>query len=64
MDKLTNRLIASRVRGGANEAQSVALLADLIRSHEGGNLAYALEYNGFTPAGRGQAAVEMLSQRV
>ena len=61
MDKLTSRLIARRVKGGANETQSIALLLDLLDSHEGDNLAYALEYNGFTPAGRGHAAVQKLA---
>lgn len=61
MDKITSRLIARRVKGGANETQSRALLADLIGSHDGDNLAFALEYNGFAPVGGGYAAVAKLS---
>lgn len=40
-------LIARRVRGGANEAQSRALLAQLRVAHAGDNLAHALVHNGF-----------------
>lgn len=50
MAVLTNaekRLVARRVRKGYNEADSVKLLKEITRSHEGDNLIYALEYNGF-----------------
>lgn len=43
-------LIARRVRKGANAAQSAALLAALIASHTGDNLAHALVYNDFATA--------------
>lgn len=41
------QMIAKRVKGGANEDQSRALLTHLIASHDGYNLASALYYNGF-----------------
>lgn len=44
------RMIARRVKGGGNEQESRALLADLMRNHEGDNLDHALTYNGFRPA--------------
>jgi hypothetical protein len=44
----TARMIARRVRGGYNEAESIALLAELTASHTGDNLDAALAYNGFT----------------
>jgi len=51
------RMIARRVKGGHNEAQSVDLLADLLRRHRGGNLATALFYNSFVSQGEaGQIA--------
>lgn len=42
------RLIARRVKGGANAAESEVLLAEIVAAHDGDNLAYALSYNGFT----------------
>ena len=44
----TSKLIARRVRKGFNEAQSRDLLATLVASHDGDNLAHALHYEGFT----------------
>ena len=55
------KLIARRTSKGHNQAHSAALLAELTASHDGDNLAHALEYNDFTPAGRGHAAVAKLA---
>jgi len=41
--KMTER----RARRGANPAESVALLSELVERHRGDNLAYALVYEGF-----------------
>ena len=46
------RMVARRVKGGGNEQDSRALLADLLRQHTGDNLDHALAYNGFRPYGR------------
>lgn len=42
-----DKLIATRIKSGANPAESAAVLADLLTSHKGDNLATALLYNGF-----------------
>lgn len=44
----TDKMIARRIRLGYNEAASRALLAQLVAAHDGDNLAFALQYNGFT----------------
>lgn len=41
------KMIARRVKGGANEAEARELLAELVKAHSGDNLVYALVYNGF-----------------
>ncbi len=47
-ESTANKMIARRVKGGASEAQSRILLAELVAAHDGDNLAAALAYNGFT----------------
>lgn len=42
-----DKLIATRIKSGANPTESAAMLADLVASHGGDNLATALLYNGF-----------------
>lgn len=42
------KMIARRVRGGFNAAESRTLLEELQAAHDGDNLAAALSYNGFT----------------
>lgn len=44
------RLIARRVRGGANEAESRARLAELVATAGRSFLNYALVYEGFATA--------------
>ncbi len=46
--KAVARMIARRIRGGYDEAQSRAMLAELTAAHSGTALALALQYNGFT----------------
>ncbi|HEU5223098.1 MAG TPA: hypothetical protein VFU07_05380 [Candidatus Lumbricidophila sp.] len=40
-------LVARRVRGGGNPAESERLLDELLANYRGDNLAFALHYNGF-----------------
>lgn len=48
MDKATHtKMIARRVSKGFNKVESIAMLAELIKSHDGDNLATALVYNEF-----------------
>ena len=49
-NEATAKMIARRVNGGANAAESIALLAELVKSHSGDNLAFALAYNNFATA--------------
>lgn len=69
MDKMTlNRttvdLIDYRVSQGNTLEYSADLLAAILDVHENGSLAYALEYNSFTPIGTGYAAVAKLKRVV
>ena len=41
------KMIARRVSKGGNEAESAAMLADIIARHSGSNLVSALVYNEF-----------------
>lgn len=62
---LRERLIARRVRGGANRADSAALLAELESTCGEGTLAHALHYQGFaTIAGADSAAARLLADEV
>lgn len=61
MDKLINRLVARHVRKGGNEVESRKLLNDLLAWHTGGNLAYALYYNGFATEAAAVKAAAALS---
>jgi hypothetical protein len=51
-------MIARRVSKGYNEAQSIALLAELLRTSGRGTLAAALHYNEFASA----AAAERIAE--
>ncbi|EYT57207.1 hypothetical protein [Microbacterium sp. UCD-TDU] len=55
-----DKLIATRVRKGANPAESAELLAELATSHTGDNLAHALEYQGFATAASAERAAHAL----
>lgn len=46
-ERIIEAAIARRVRGGASEAGSRELLAELVRDFAPSNLGYALHYNGF-----------------
>lgn len=45
-----DKLIATRVRKGANPTESAQLLNELATAHTGDNLASALTYQGFATA--------------
>jgi hypothetical protein len=45
-----DRMITRRINKGFNAAESRALLAEIVRSHTGDNLASALVYNEFATA--------------
>lgn len=48
MDKATfTQMISRRVNKGFNKLESITLLAELTKSHDGDNLATALVYNEF-----------------
>lgn len=55
------KLIVTRMKGGANAVESAALLTDLIESHTGDNLASALLYNGFV---RGASAAQLAADKL
>ena len=61
MDTITAKLIAFRVKKGNNEAQSTALLEELLEAHTGYNLASALNYNNFATIAGAERAAEMLA---
>jgi hypothetical protein len=56
-----DQLIARRVKGGANEAESRALLAELTAALSGDNLAHALVYNGFATGTQADAFAASIS---
>lgn len=43
----TEKMIARAVRKGANEVEARAMLTELMSAHDGDNLRFALQYNGF-----------------
>ena len=44
---MKRKMVARRMRGGANETQSWRLLREHLKNHYGDNLAMALHYDGF-----------------
>lgn len=57
-----NKLIERRTRKGHNPEQSTALLQELIESHTGDNLEYALVYNDFATETGAQKFVAQLTK--
>ncbi len=60
-ETITEKLITRRVKGGANEAESRARLAELIATSGKSFLAYALHYEGFATVRMADIAADALA---
>lgn len=61
--EMTDQMIARRVRGGYNEAESRAQLVELLSNYTGDNLAFALCYEGFATEAKAYKFIRAINEK-